>query len=248
MPLETKKVLWTVISIAGVLVVASGLALALFLPQAGAENAPASIAGAAPPRAQSPDAYMRQAESAPVPAVGAGQPPSGTITIIYGDKPASDVLGQGSGASTPASATEATQGGSLPSTPAAPAAGSYTPAPPAQATPSVPKPAPAAPVAAPSVAKAAPKTAAKTVTVTEYWVQAGSFSSRSRADDLQRDLAAKGLSSIITLSEVDGKSYYRVRIGPYATKAEADGWVAKVKTLPGCDEAYVSMKTVKRES
>ncbi len=243
MPLETKKVLWTVISILGVLVVASGLALALFLPAPGAENAPASIAGAAPPRAQSPEAYMRQNESAPVPGANLEQPSVGNITIVYGDKPASEVLGQASGtmgiaASVPGAGSAApASSGSQASTSAA-SGTAYTPAPPA-----VKQTAPSATAAV----KAAPKPAAKTVTVTEYWIQAGSFSSRSRADDLQRELAAKGLSSIISLSEVDGKSYYRVRIGPYATKAEADGWAAKVKALPGCDEAYVSMKTVKRE-
>ncbi len=232
MPLETKKVLWTVISIAIVLVAASGIAVALFMPPAGAESAPASIAGAAAPRAVSPDAYVRQVEPAPIPS--AAEPATGgdSIIIIYGDKPASDALAS-AGAAPSAAATTA---------PSAPSASAYTPAPPAAAKPSVS-------AAAPSAAKPSAKPSLpKSVTQTEYWIQAGSFTSRSRAEDLQRDIAAKGLSSIISLSEVDGRSWYRVRIGPYTAKSEADSWLIKIRALPDCDEAYVSQQTVQRSS
>jgi DedD protein len=235
MPLETKKVLWTVISIAIVLVAASGIAVALFLPPAGAEDAPASIAGAAAPRAVSPDAYVRQVEPAPIPS--AAEPASGgdSIIIIYGDKPASDALASsGSGAALTAS-------GSGSSTSGAASTGAYVPAPPATAKPAAGTSSAAAkPSAKPSLPK--------TVTRTEYWIQAGSFTSRSRAEDLQRDIAAKGLSSIISLSEVDGRSWYRVRIGPYLAKTEADSWLLKIRALPGCDEAYISQQTVQRSS
>lgn len=232
MPLDSKKVLWTVVSISIVLVVALGIALALFFPPSGADEAPASVAGAAPPRTTSPDAYLREPTPTPVPSAGT-QAPTGTagdnIIIIYGDKPAADLLGQQPSVTTPAA-------------PAAPVA---APA---------PAPAAAAPrVAAPAPAATTPKTAArpaasKTVTVTEFWIQAGSFSSKSRAEDLQRYLAGKGLSSIITLSEVDGKSWYRVRIGPYDAKKDADAWMQKVRAIPGCEEAYVSQQTARRSS
>jgi DedD protein len=234
MPLETKKVLWTVISIAIVLVAASGIAVALFLPPAGAESAPASIAGAAAPRAVSPDAYVRQVEPAPIPS--AAEPAAGgdSIIIIYGDKPASDALAS---SATAANTTAATAPASAAST--SPSA--YTPAPPAAAKPSGSASSSGA-AAKPSAKPSLPKS----VTLTEYWIQAGSFTSRSRAEDLQRDLAAKGLSSIISLSEIDGRGWYRVRIGPYTAKSEADSWLIKIRALPGCDEAYVSQQTVQR--
>lgn len=231
MPLDSKKVLWTVVSISIVLVVALGIALALFFPPSGAAEAPASVAGAAPPRTTSPDAYLREPTPAPVPSAGA-QTPTGSagdnIIIIYGDKPAADLLGQQPAASSPST------GGAAP--PAAPA--------PAATAPRVAAPAPAATT---PQAAARPATS-KTVTVTEFWIQAGSFSSKSRAEDLQRNLAGKGLSSIITLSEVDGKSWYRVRIGPYDAKKDADAWMQKVRAIPGCEEAYVSQQTVRRSS
>ncbi len=233
MPLETKKVLWTVISIAIVLVAASGIAVALFMPPAGAENAPASIAGAAAPRAVSPDAYVRQVEPAPIPSTSAPASSGDSIIIIYGDKPASDVL---AGSATPqASAAPA---GATSALPASSAGSVYTPAPPATVKPST------GVAAKPSAKPSLPKS----VTLTEYWIQAGSFTSRSRAEDLQRDIAAKGLSSIISLSEVDGRNWYRVRIGPYGSKSEADSWLIKIRALPGCDEAYVSQQTVQRSS
>jgi hypothetical protein len=31
-----------------------------------------------------------------------------------------------------------------------------------------------------------------------------------------------------------------VRVGPYSTKAEAEGWLGRLKSLPQCAEAYVS--------
>ncbi len=232
MPLDSKKVLWTVVSISIVLVVALGIALALFFPPSGAAEAPASVAGAAPPRTTSPDAYLREPTPAPIPSAGA-QSPTGTagdnIIIIYGDKPAADLLGQ---QPTPSGSSNVNT---------APAAAPAT----APATP--PR------VAAPPPAATTPQTAArpaasKTVTVTEFWIQAGSFSSKSRAEDLQRSLAGKGLSSIITLSEVDGKSWYRVRIGPYDAKKDAEAWMQKVRAIPGCEEAYVSQQTARRSS
>jgi DedD protein len=48
------------------------------------------------------------------------------------------------------------------------------------------------------------------------------------------------MAALISVKDISGKSYYRVRIGPYSVKAEADDWLSKLKPLPGCAEAYVS--------
>ncbi|MCX7023950.1 MAG: SPOR domain-containing protein [Spirochaetes bacterium] len=82
--------------------------------------------------------------------------------------------------------------------------------------------------------------------VDEYWIQASSFASRERAEGLKASLAEKGLASVITVKDVDGKSYFRVRIGPYSKKGEADGWLSRIKAFDGCDEAFVSKTTVER--
>lgn len=240
MPLETRKVLWIALSVLILVLATTGIGLVLFMPREGQGAAPVSIAGTAPPRAASPDAYVRSYEPAPAPIASEQETGTGdSIVIIYGDKPEASAL---------PSADPLAQAGLSPSASGAasavPAAKPYTPAPATSSpatkpaiTSSAAKPAPAA---APSAKPAAPKT------YTEYWIQAGSFTSRSRAEDLQRELAAKGLSSVITVKDIDGTSYFPVRVGPYTGKKEADGWLGKVRALPGCGEAYVSQVSVTR--
>jgi len=226
MPLETKKVLWTVLSVVIVLVVTSGVALALVYPRGADSGGPATVAAVAPPRSTSPDEYVRTVVPAPVPVPpdAATQPAGSDIIIVYGDKPAPAAI-----AGTAQPGTTATV--SKPYTPAA-------------SSPVAPKPA-----AAQSTASAQSKPAAKPAapkTVAEYWIQAAAFTSRSRADDLQRELASKGLSTLITVKDLDGITWYRVRIGPYPTEGEATGWLENIRKVAGCAEAYVSRQTVQR--
>jgi DedD protein len=72
-----------------------------------------------------------------------------------------------------------------------------------------------------------------------YWVQAGSFSSKNRADSAKETLAAKGITSIIENNELGGKIWYRVRIGPYTSQNEADYWLALIQTLEGFEQSQV---------
>jgi DedD protein len=123
---------------------------------------------------------------------------------------------------------------------------------------SVPKPAvtvvPAVPAAAPAVsapAKPAPKpqpVAAAPVkpapetpkkAFRDYWVQAGSFSTRDRADGVKNTLGTKGITAIISNQEINGNTYYRVRIGPYASQNEADYWLAMIKAIDGFQESQI---------
>jgi DedD protein len=230
MPLETRKVLWTVLSVVIVLVVAMGIALALAYPRGSSAGAPASVAAVAPPRSPSPEAYVQAVEPAPVPTPAPAPATGSDIIIVYGDKPAASALPGTTDASiTPVPAAGLTQATQKP----------YTPAASSPTKPAVAKPA----TAQTAVAKpAAPRT------VSEYWIQAAAFTSRSRADDLQRELAANGLSTLITLKDIDGTTWYRVRIGPYLSEAEAKGWLGKIKVLAGCSEAYVSKQIVQRSS
>lgn len=229
MPVETKKVLWTVISVGLFLVVFFGTALLLFAPRKGAPQAPAAIGNEAPPRAAEPDEYLRN----PVPAPPPVQPPSsGEVVVVYGENPPAAALPGPAGSPAPASpATPAAQPGAA--LPAPAKSGTYAPA---AAAPASKAPAP------PS--SQAPKP--KTVTVTEWWIQASSPTSRTRAESLQAELARQGLSSVITLKDVDGTTHYRVRIGPYTTEKEALGWRDRIRALPDCAEAYVSKTTVQR--
>lgn len=63
-----------------------------------------------------------------------------------------------------------------------------------------------------------------------HWaVQAGSFSERSRADSVAKDLKAKGFAAFVMPVEVHGKDYFRVRVGPQATREAAENVAAKLR-------------------
>jgi Cell division protein len=105
----------------------------------------------------------------------------------------------------------------------------------------VQKPA-AAPKQAPAPAKkeAAKSVPKKAVTVTEYWIQTGSFTSKLNAEKARDTLEARYLDAEIFTRENAGTTTYRVRIGPYKTKAEADYWLGTVKEIPDFSGSYVS--------
>lgn len=53
------------------------------------------------------------------------------------------------------------------------------------------------------------------------WVQAGSFSSRTNADQLIETLGENGLDASVKRVRVDGKNFYRVRLGPFPDREAA---------------------------
>lgn len=82
--------------------------------------------------------------------------------------------------------------------------------------------------------------APKTVRVREYWIQAGSYTSKTRAENVKEDLAGQGIASRITTKEVDSDTFYRVRIGPYANQREAEKFLGWLKGVQGFESSYVS--------
>lgn len=83
-----------------------------------------------------------------------------------------------------------------------------------------------------------PKT--RTVRSTEYWIQAGSFTSRTRADKIKSELDQLGFTGRIMSQDVDGRLYYRVRIGPYKQKDEAQKFLSWVKEKEQFSGSYIS--------
>jgi DedD protein len=132
------------------------------------------------------------------------------------------------------------------------------PAPPEQppaAVPVQPKPVAAAlPVAKPAVTKPvavkpapdlpavvaraapAPQTAPGR---TNFWVQTGSFSTQTRAEGVKEVLAAKGIPSIIENRDVEGRTFYRVRVGPYTSNNEASYWLTLIKQINGFEDSQI---------
>ena len=119
----------------------------------------------------------------------------------------------------------------------------------AQARPAARQPAsaPAPAAAAKPAATAKPAAAASTPApakpaqkvYNDYWVQTGAFSAKTNAEGVKSTLASKGITSIIENREVDGKTWYRVRVGPYTSENEANYWLALVKNIDGFADSQV---------
>jgi DedD protein len=106
------------------------------------------------------------------------------------------------------------------------------------AKPAAVKPAPAPKPAAAAAEKPKAKPA-EAKTHRDFWVQVGSFTSRDRADGVKSTLDTKGLSAIITNQDVEGITRYRVRVGPYTSRNEADYWLAMIKSIDGFNESQI---------
>jgi cell division septation protein DedD len=65
-----------------------------------------------------------------------------------------------------------------------------------------------------------------------YWVQASSSENRNTAEEIISQLRKYQLAPVITEAQVRGKTFYRVRIGPYATLTEASTVADFVKKPP----------------
>jgi DedD protein len=117
------------------------------------------------------------------------------------------------------------------------------PAPARSAAPAKPAAAPAAkPTAAPTTKPAA----APVKTYNDYWVQTGAFTAKIRAEGVKETLSSKGITSIIENREVEGKTWYRVRVGPYTSENEANYWLALVKSIDGFSDSQVRMTRSQR--
>lgn len=98
-----------------------------------------------------------------------------------------------------------------------------------------------APAPTPAPTRAAPPAPSKprTVTVTEYSIQVGSFSSLDKAEEAGQLLKEKGLAGQIVVRDVEGTRFYRLRIGPYENKAEAEKFLNWVKEIKGFEESMI---------
>jgi DedD protein len=134
-----------------------------------------------------------------------------------------------------------------PRTAAVPDAPARTAAKPAVAAKPAAAPAPAKPAPAqPAKEAAKPKAAAKPAqaepaktTFNNYWVQTGAFSTKIRAEGAKEALEGKGITSVIDNRDIEGKTWYRVRVGPYMSETEAGYWLGLVKSIEGFGESQI---------
>ena len=107
---------------------------------------------------------------------------------------------------------------------------------PAKPAPATAKPAPPAATAKPAAVKSAAQTQNY---YNDYWVQTGAFSTKVRAEGAKETLASKGVTSIIENREIEGKTWYRVRVGPYTSQTEANYWLSLVQSIDGFADSQV---------
>ena len=206
---DTQRILWAVVAVSllVIIVLAGGL---YFLRPRGAEAT--EVAVTEPDEsAFDPFEYVRSDQETPGLQETTESPRQ--VTLVVGD-----VQSQASSESAMAGQASTQQTALTPAvvTPS-PASGSRAPVP--AATPAAPAPAPA------------PRATGDL----QYWIQVGSFSSRSRAGDLQNLLADLGYAGRITAHDSDGVTMHRVRIGPIGSRPEADLMLGKLRTTNEMD-------------
>jgi cell division protein FtsN len=245
---EGKRTLWIIAAVGVFLSVVTGTALLLYTPRSkNASAAPVSPQTASGIGTISPTPPPRPAEPQPVGAEGAGSPvnesaqpnavPSqkaNDVTVyaenahVYGSAttidlnalksvptnvtPENEVARKAVAAAAEKKAAEAKRAAESAQNMAQNAA-----------KPPAAKPAKPTPTPAPKV---------KTVAGKEYWVQAASFTVRKNAESALAVLAENKLQGeIFTYVDAKGKTFYRVRVGPYATETEAKYWQERIALI-----------------
>lgn len=94
-------------------------------------------------------------------------------------------------------------------------------------------------------AKTAPQPA-KTIKVTEYWIQVASFKDRYQAENTAKALEGQGLKGTLTTATVNGVSVVRVRVGPYTNEAEAGKFLDWLKPVKEFEGSYITKVSANR--
>jgi DedD protein len=113
---------------------------------------------------------------------------------------------------------------------ASPAAEKKSP-PPVAAPAEAPEPAPPEAVAEASAPPASPSTDVPAATASGAWaVQVGAFGSEGAARKLAQRLESQGYDVFIAATKRSGKTLHRVRVGPVATRNDADQLASRLKS------------------
>ena len=68
--------------------------------------------------------------------------------------------------------------------------------------------------------------------ITRYWVQVAAYSNKKGAENARSILDENKIpSDIFTYTDTKNNLFYRVRIGPYTTKSEAEYWKARIEQI-----------------
>ena len=82
---------------------------------------------------------------------------------------------------------------------------------------------------------------------TQFWVQVAAYSNKKGAEGARSILDENKIpSDIFTYRDNKDKLYYRVRVGPYTTKSEAEYWrtkIVKIKDIDNANDSYITSTT-----
>jgi len=220
--MEQNKVLMIVISVAVFLAAIVGVGVALLYPRADADGSSIASSGV---EEFDPIEYVRRPEIAPLtPATEETEP----VIIVYGEeKPDAPVV------EVPAASVPVVPVQPVPSVqtvqsaqPVQPARESRTFGP--------------ATTAGQTAAAPAVRTPAPSARTTEYWIQLIASPSRDRVEQARDSLAELNLGGRITTRDVEGTTYFRLRVGPYESKDEANKFLEWIREMERFSEAYIS--------
>ncbi|HKK48324.1 MAG TPA: SPOR domain-containing protein [Alkalispirochaeta sp.] len=242
--MEQNKVLMVIVSVVIFFAAIVGVGMALLYPR-GDETAQAASGSVV--REFDPIEYVRSPDSGEM--AEAEEDETDDVVIVYGDlpeepSPAEDETDQPvveertddapaevtiteRPARTPRAAIEPNE----PETDTAPAAPERRQDPePSRTEPTQPQP------EAPAESTPEPRQ----IRVTEYWIQLISSPNRDRVDQARATLTDYSLGGRVTTRDIEGELFYRLRVGPYDSHAEAEKFLEWIRDIDGFGEAYIS--------
>ena len=239
--MEQQKLLWTILSVGILILILLGAGMFFFLPSDStglAQNGKTTEWSKAATPAPAAEQKAPDTKATPAPS----KPEIKKTPVQTAQTPA------------PAAKPEVKKTPVQPSTPA-PTKQAQTPAPKATPAPATkpattttqqaPKPAASTqPAAKPAQTQtqATKPAASATAAKGSYWVQVGSYATMDAAEKTKKELSAKGYTSSIQSITANGKTYHRVKIGPYTSRADVDSLLPKIKALPGMGDSFITTK------
>ncbi len=218
---RSKKILWIAVAVSGFALIVFLTAFILFPPNDISQSKPFDPTGRSPAKPLSPNDFsafpsivVQSSEE------NARVPDTTQIDGTNAQKPTSSVVVVP--APTTNQKTESTEPPTTTPTFDKSSTVSKTSSPPVQPS-EKPAPSPASP----------PKASTPT---SEYWIQVGSFSEKGTADKLRNEFVDRDMNAIIATKEIGGRTYYQVKVGPYASSEEAKKWLLTVKAVRGASQ------------
>lgn len=228
--MEQHRTLLIIVSVTLFAAIVIGVGLALLYPRAQEADDPSIAASDGKPF--DPIEYIRTPEEEEPDFQVPDESDDGDLIVVYGDKGEEEESDEGKGAvpETTKAPEDTAKPDTTEQTPEKPETETRKPA-----TSLGPERAPKEDEPAP-----APDPEPEYRRVTEYWIQVISSPSRDRVEQAKERLEAQELGGRITSKFIDGDTYYRLRVGPYSNKAEADKFLDWISEIEGFGESYIS--------